>query len=354
MAKNAVVFDYFHDFESEQFAFYRIPKVLFKGSYFKGLSSDAKILYGLMLDRMSLSITNGWLDEENKVYIIYTLEQVMEDMGCGKDKGVKLFAELDTDKGIGLIERVKQGFGKPSLIYVKSFIVKDEVQDSTISKNQKYQGRNDRSIEVGESEVSTSENQKSRVVECRSPEFGKTEVTSSENQKSRVLGNRSYEGGNSAPNNTNINNTDVSYTNPINLSRDTEPQKPMDRIDAMDEIQIYTEIVKENIEYDILIHDCGISNCGYIDEMVDLLVETICVKRENIKIAGADYPYQLVKGKFLKINSSHIRYVLECLHNNTTKVYNVKAYLLTSLYNAPSTIDSYYRAEVNHDMYGVD
>lgn len=96
-----IEFGYFHDYESEQFAFYRIPKVLFTDEYFRNLSSDAKVLYGLMLDRMALSIRNNWVDNEGKVYIIFTLEQVMEYMNCGKDKGVKILAELDTDKGIG-------------------------------------------------------------------------------------------------------------------------------------------------------------------------------------------------------------------------------------------------------------
>lgn len=100
-----IEFGYFHDYESEQFAFYRIPKVLFTDEYFRNLSSDAKVLYGLMLDRMALSIRNNWVDNEGKVYIIFTLEQVMEYMNCGKDKGVKILAELDTDKGIGLIEQ---------------------------------------------------------------------------------------------------------------------------------------------------------------------------------------------------------------------------------------------------------
>ena len=88
MAKHDVEFDYFHGYESEQFAFYRIPKVLFTDDYFKDLSSDAKVLYGLMLDRMSLSIKNNWIDEEDRVYIIFTLEQVMQYMNCGKDKDV--------------------------------------------------------------------------------------------------------------------------------------------------------------------------------------------------------------------------------------------------------------------------
>ena len=170
-----IEFGYFHDYESEQFAFYRIPKVLFTDEYFRNLSSDAKVLYGLMLDRMALSIRNNWVDNEGKVYIIFTLEQVMEYMNCGKDKGVKILAELDTDKGIGLIERVKRGLGKPTIIYVKSFVYrKEKVLDSAENDN--------RSQEVGKAEVKSSEKPKSGVLESRSQEFGKTEVWKSENR----------------------------------------------------------------------------------------------------------------------------------------------------------------------------
>ena len=109
-------FAYHYGDEGEQYAFYRLPKVLITDSYFKHLSTDAKLLYGLMLDRLSLSIMNGWIDEENRVYIYFTLEDICELLNCKTDKAVKLLAELDTNKGIGLIERVKQGQGKPTKI----------------------------------------------------------------------------------------------------------------------------------------------------------------------------------------------------------------------------------------------
>lgn len=153
MAKCNVEFDYFHDYESEQFAFYRIPKVLFTDDYFRNLSSDAKVLYGLMLDRMALSIKNRWIDEDNRVYIIFSLEQVMKYMNCGRDKGMKTLAELDTKKGIGLIERVKQGFGKPDIIYVKSFVLKkkpEPMEPETDSGELQFD-------EVGNADLSQSE-----------------------------------------------------------------------------------------------------------------------------------------------------------------------------------------------------
>lgn len=112
---------YYYGHEAEQYAFYRIPKLLMTDERFKGLSSDAKLLYGMMLDRMSLSIKNGWVDEENRVYIYFPNQTVTEFLNCGNEKAVKLMSELDSRKGIGLIERVRQGQGKPSIIYVKNF-----------------------------------------------------------------------------------------------------------------------------------------------------------------------------------------------------------------------------------------
>lgn len=157
MAKYNVEFDYFHDYESEQFAFYRIPKVLFTDDYFRNLSSDAKVLYGLMLDRMALSIKNKWVDEDGRVYIIFTLEQVMQYMNCGKDKGVKIMAELDTDKGIGLIQRVKRGLGKPTIIYVKSFIIKEKSEKKQQPEYVESEDFGSRSPEVRKAEVQRSE-----------------------------------------------------------------------------------------------------------------------------------------------------------------------------------------------------
>ena len=114
-------FPYYHGCEAEQYAFYRIPKLLVTSERFRQLSTDAKVLYGLMLDRMSLSVKNGWIDEQNRVYIYFTVEEVMDVLGYKSEKATKLLMELDDKKGLGLIERVRQGQGKPSIVYVKNF-----------------------------------------------------------------------------------------------------------------------------------------------------------------------------------------------------------------------------------------
>ena len=114
-------FHYFQGMECDMYSFYRIPKLLFTSEYFKNLSCEAKVLYGLMLDRMSLSIKNRWFDEEDRAYIFFSVEEIMEMLNCGRNKAVNCLKELDQEKGIGLIEKRRIGLGKTNVIYVKNF-----------------------------------------------------------------------------------------------------------------------------------------------------------------------------------------------------------------------------------------
>lgn len=148
---------------------------------------------------------------------------------------------------------------------------------------------------------------------------------------------------------TNKKNNDLSIMNTSNPIQ-SNPKRNTDR-NGMDEIEAYRKIIKENIEYDILIINNPLEKIR-IDEIVELITETVCTSREYLTIAGDDYPAELVKSKFLKIDSEHIEYVLDSLRKNTSDVRNIKKYMLAVLFNAPSTIDSYYSALVNHDMYG--
>ena len=112
-------YEYFYGAQAEQFSFYRIPKALFTEPNFRELSTDAKVLYGILLDRRSLSLKNQWLDAQNKVYIIFTVEEIMDALNCANQKATRLMVELE--KQAGLIERKRQGLGRPNLIYVKNF-----------------------------------------------------------------------------------------------------------------------------------------------------------------------------------------------------------------------------------------
>lgn len=113
-------FDYFYGQQSDLFTFYRVPKVLFTNERFWNISADAKMLYGILLDRMSLSAKNGWIDKNGRVYIIFTIDEAKMALNCAEQKAIKLLSELE--KKAGLIERKRQGLGKPNLIYVKNFM----------------------------------------------------------------------------------------------------------------------------------------------------------------------------------------------------------------------------------------
>ena len=138
--------------------------------------------------------------------------------------------------------------------------------------------------------------------------------------------------------------------NPSSLREETaEPERK--GTEAADAYSVYEEIIKDNIEYEHFIKHTDIDR-ERLDEIVSLILETVCTKRKTIRIAGDDYPAELVKAKFMKLNSSHIEFVFDCMKENTTKIRNIKQYLKAVLFNAPNTIDSYYTALVNHDMYG--
>ena len=310
-----ITYSYYTSALASQNAFFRLPRALYEKECFRGLSNDAKTLYALMLDRMSLSLANQWLDEDGKVYINYSLEDIMTTLNCGKTKAVALLKELDSESGIGLIEKKNMGIAKASVFYVMNFICEDE----TAEEKQGLDSSEERAGIVSAEEDAVFNN---RTHACP------------ENEHDRVQ--------NLNPNKNNINKTNMSKTNPI-LSINLTPEE------TIDEIEGYREIIKENIDYDslLLAHP-------YDKEMVEgifnLILETVLSKNEEITIAGDVYPKNLVKSKFLKLNYSHVEYVINCLGKNTTKVRNIKSYLLASLFNAGSTISSYYRAEVNHDM----
>lgn len=321
MSSEKIKFKYFYGKEADMLTFYRIPKLLITDDYFKELSSDAKILYGLMLDRMSISAKNGWMDEENRVFIFFSMEDTMEYLHVGKNKALGLLAALDSDTGIGLIERVKQGQGKPARIYVKSFM-RDEMQGKMI--DQKFENQ-------------TSEDKETV------PDVYKLNVKRFENQTSRGLEIGSLDVSKSNPNKNKYNNTDFSNTesNPI-LSSDMDEEIRSDS-------DVYAELIRENLNLDILISRDPI-NTELYESIYELVLETVLIQNDYVVIASNKYPINLVKSKFLKLDSGHVGYVIDCMKGNTTRVRNIKKYLLAALFNAPTTINSYYQAEVNFDF----
>ncbi len=156
--------------------------------------------------------------------------------------------------------------------------------------------------------------------------------------------------------NKDLSNKEVSSTHsipilstPLPEGTAAPPERKGNGYTNMDAVRAYEEVIKDNIEYACLIQDKNIDR-GMLDEIVALMLETVYTRRKEIRIAGDDYPAELVKSKFMKLNSSHIQFVIDCMHQNTTKIRNIKKYLLAVLFNAPNTIDSYYTALVAHDM----
>lgn len=181
---NMMKFDYYYGIEAEQFSFYRVPRLLIKDERFKELSSDAKLLYGLMLDRMSLSMKNGWFDDENRAYIHYTLDNIMEDLGCAKEKCVKVLAELDSKKGIGLIEKKDRDWGNRILFMSKTLPLWKWAESQKASRKvfqtlmfpQKFGNRTSRGSIIKLPEVRKSNLQRFGNRTCRSSEIKLQEV----------------------------------------------------------------------------------------------------------------------------------------------------------------------------------
>ena len=315
-----MAFDYFTPGEAEQYAFYRVPKLLITGEQFKTLSMEAKLLYGILLDRVSLSLRNGWVDEQNHVYIIYTIEQIMQEMNCSNKKAVTMLAELE--KKVALIEKKRQGLGKPNLIYVKNFFTANQ-------PDCEYEQQEIIPI-VDNSEKEAPEMSNVHPQKCKNDTSGSVEDTFAEVKE--VHGT-----------NTNITNTDFSDTNPISSYQ----RMGNDAMRAS--YTAYRNYFMNHLEMDALLSDKP-SDRDMANGIIDILVETCCTTKPTVWVSGTEIPTEVVRGKLMKLSMEHIQYVIHCFNENTTKVRNIRQYLLAALYNAPTTISPFYRAWVNHDM----
>ena len=416
-------FDYYYGVQSEQFSFYRIPRLLIKDQHFKGLSSDAKLLYGLMLDRMALSMKNHWLDNENRAYIIYSIDNVMEDLNCSKPTCVKIMKELST---FGLIERERKGLGKPDIIYVKNFVIQEENKsveteagheeqkcgsvenessnnDGEIGEDQEYfaEGQffpEDPYLSDPQENSMTAESKENELPEVKKLNFwnqSRTSVAERKNgfheENTTNLGAYSVNKGNISPrgkeselpevkklnfcnsknltsggkehlplevknlapnyNNNNYNNQSYNYINQSyqsNLSSQAD-QACNDEIDTIGNTDAYIQQIKKNLDYDFyMTNDVAYMDKDLLKELFVIICDVVCTKSETIKISGYVYSCDYVRSKFLRLTSNHVMYVMDCIKNTTTKITNIKAYLLVALFNAPSTIDHYYQQEVRH------
>ena len=324
-------FDYYYGIEAEQFTFVRVPKVLFTDKeHFGGLSNEAKLLYGLLLERMSLSRKNNWIDKHNRVYIIFPVEEIEESLDVGHEKALNLLKELDDQSGIGLVKKKRRGLGLPSILYVKNFIVKGEESTDYVLTS--------RSTENGIQEV------------------GKTDFKKSENQTSANPKNRLLEVRNSDSNNIDINNTDMSYTydQSINPPRtDFQNFSPgafeNDRlIDGIDRNTVEKE-VKKQIDYDCLISHPDSSVVQMAEEIKDLMVDVLCGERSVVS-EGKRVSEETAKAAYRKITFDHVQYVMKSLVSYPDKISRIDRFLTASLFNSVYTLTNSTFAGFEHDM----
>lgn len=246
----------------------------------------------------------------------------MAAMGCGKDKATKLFRELD-QSGIGLIERRKQGQGRPARIYVKNFVLPPEPDRPPPDDFQ------------------TADNKQSK------PLTGAA-VQNAEIARSGSGQNSSQETAFSAPIKTDKNKTDLSDTESPAPYTPSPPRRWLGE-DRRGRLESYRAIIRKNISYDILLRDYG-CNAESIDSYVDLMAETCSGTRETVRINQEDLPADLVRSRPLSLDMTHIVYVQDFMSQNKTPVRNIRAYTLSVLYNAPTAMDQYYATQVNRDL----
>lgn len=321
-------FDYYYGIEAEQFTFVRVPKVLFTDKeHFGGLSNEAKLLYGLLLERMSLSRKNNWIDKHNRVYIIFPVEEIEESLDVGHEKALNLLKELDDQSGIGLVRKKRRGLGLPSILYVKNFIVKVEQDTDRVPTS--------RSTENGIQEV------------------GKTNFKKSENQTSENPKNRLLEVRNSDSNNIDINNTDMSYTydqsiNPPRAGFQNFSPGADGLIDGIDRSTVEEE-VKKQIEYDCLISHPDSSVVQMAEEIKDLMVDVLCGERSVVS-EGKRVSEETAKAAYRKITFDHIQYVMKSLVSYPDKISRIDRFLTTSLLNSVYTLMNSTFAGFEHNM----
>lgn len=307
-----IKFSYYYGKEADQYSFFKIPKILYTDSIFKTLSSDAKVLYAILLDRMSLSMKNGWLDEENKVFIIFTIDEIEETMNIGRNKAINIMKEI---QDFGLIEKKRRGLGKPNIIYVKSFLV-ETIEENRTMEEEKNEDRslNDKFQEVSKANLQKFEKQTSRNLKNKSQEVSKTNC-----------------------NKTNINKTKKSETD---ISETTSIYKTgCKRKSKKGEGGQVEKIIKQNISYfDFMDRDSPTRE--NIDFIVEIMVDAVESKRD-LKINQTWISYEKIKEKFLSIKKEHIEYILSVLRENTSKITHFRAYLLSIIYNAPINIIYY-------------
>jgi hypothetical protein len=307
-------FDFFYSNEHEQYLFLQLPVMLIKHELFKHISSEAKILYSLLLNRTSLSKKNEWKDELGRVYIIYPNGEIMDDLNCSEKKAIKSMRELTT---IGLVKTTRQGLNRPNLIYVMNF-----------ATELKYQPKHKKEPENTEDKRN-----------CKKDSFG-------------AVQNAVQEQDNIQPSNMDNNNIDFSIKNDIKSTSshaEDDSQKKDNDDDLLPNHDEIKKQIQENIEYDIYLRNNKKDEIELMDELINCMVDVICTKGDTVKINGEDKSRNLVISQYMNLTSMDIDHVIHRYKAQSHKIKYLHSYLKTMLYTARQEVNHFYTNQVKSD-----
>ena len=388
-------FDFYYGEESEQYSFYSVPKMFFTCERFAGLSAMSKLLYGFLLDRMSLSRKRNWIDDKNRAYIKYSLNAITKDMGVSKNSVIKYMRELQE---FGLIMKYPNE-GMEDIIYVMDYsrvkqgdtYSSDDKQNdnvlyldsqSSVAAYKADTGHPDNAPPGFNTVIALSNINNTKKIQdagCKGDSTlrggSKSEPVQKMNQFKNCTGSKSElvqnlhhphkENNNNIYNNINniSDKTDRYLYNNQSIHQSNPSINPHDRMDKTD--KIYTDkntakqpsadklyehmsaLVRKNIDYDIMTErpECA----GWYEEYYNLIVEVLVRKTDHFRISGEEYSAKLVQNRFINLKASDLLYVHTQMSRTTSDIKNIKAYLIKALFNAPTTKDSYWQNRVNQD-----
>ena len=374
-------FDFYYGEESEQYSFYSVPKMFFTCERFAGLSAMSKLLYGFLLDRMSLSRKRNWIDDKNRAYIKYSLNAITKDMGVSKNSVIKYMRELQE---FGLIMKYPNE-GMEDIIYVMDYsrvkqgdtYSSDDKQNdnvlyldsqSSVAAYKADTGHPDNAPPGFNTVIALSNINNTKKIQDAGCKGDSTLRGGSKSEPVQNLHHPHKENDNNIYNNINnqstktdkidryiynnpsINqsNLSISHTGKIDRIDKTGKEKQISGANANTVYAHIRDLVKKNIDYDIMIErqECK----DWYDEYYNLIVEVLTRQKDTIRISGEDYSADMVRERFMKLNGLDLQYVHEQMSRTTSDIKNIKAYLTKALFNAPTTRASYWESRVNHDL----
>ena len=354
-------YDYFYSNENEQYLFYQLPVMLIKDKRFKNLSDSAKILYSLLLNRTSLSAKNGWRDDEGRVYIIYVIKEIMEDLNCCEQKALKSMKEL---KEIGLVKTIRRGLNKPNLIYVMNFatdlkytVAKEPENAEDMRNDDLHSSRNNEKHGSGSMNNNVQKQHISRSSQTygNKKNFKKIDVVTSKSTSDAPYQNIPLSEDELLTNDLDdeiSTNKEPSVKEtpkePVtNVKQDTKP-KTKDNPPVYD-YDTAKAIIRKNISYWHFEKNPDFVNIKLVDELVENMLDVITSQREKIKINSELKDRQMVIKKYFSLNCSDIQHVVMKYEEQSGKIKHISSYLKTLLYTVKQESNFFYANAVRNE-----